>query len=38
MVAVGVDAGAATLNLTPCGPDRATEFETVAEVKQLLVP
>ena len=31
-----VDAGAATLNLTPCGPDRATEIETVAEVKQLL--
>ena len=31
-----VDAGAATLNLTPCGPDRATEFETVAEVKRLL--
>ena len=31
-----VHAGAATLNLTPCGPDRATEFETVAEVKRLL--
>ena len=31
-----VDAGATTLNLTPCGPDRATEIETVAEVKQLL--
>ena len=31
-----VDAGAATLNLTPCGPDRATEIEAVAEVKQLL--
>ena len=31
-----VDAGATTLNLTPCGPDRATEFETVAEVKRLL--
>jgi alkanesulfonate monooxygenase SsuD/methylene tetrahydromethanopterin reductase-like flavin-dependent oxidoreductase (luciferase family) len=33
-----VDAGAATLNLTPCGPDRATEIETVAEVKRLLKP
>ena len=33
-----VDAGAATLNLTPCGPDRATEIETVAEVRQLLDP
>ena len=33
-----VDAGASTLNLTPCGPDRATEIETVAEVKQLLDP
>ena len=33
-----VDAGATTLNLTPCGPDRATEIETVAEVKQLLDP
>ena len=31
-----VDAGATTLNLTPCGPDRDTEFETVAEVKRLL--
>ena len=31
-----VDAGAATLNLTPCGPDRTTEIATVAEVKQLL--
>ena len=31
-----VGAGATTLNLTPCGPDRATEIETVAEVKQLL--
>ena len=31
-----VDAGAVTLNLTPCGPDRNTEIETVAEVKQLL--
>ena len=30
------DAGATTLSLTPCGPDRATEIETVAEVKQLL--
>ena len=31
-----VDAGASTLNLTPCGPDRHTEIDTVAEVKQLL--
>ena len=31
-----VDAGATTLNLTPCGPDRTTEVETVAEVKQIL--
>ena len=31
-----VDAGATTLNLTPCGPDRTTEIETVAEVKRLL--
>ena len=31
-----VEAGAATLNLTPCGPDRATEIETVTEVKRLL--
>ena len=33
-----VDAGAATLNLTPCGIDRTTEIDTVAEVKQLLNP
>ena len=33
-----VDAGASTLNLTPCGRDRATEIETVAEVKLLLSP
>ena len=33
-----VDAGATALNLTPCGPDRATEIETVAEVKRLLNP
>ena len=33
-----VDAGATALNLTPCGPDRATEIETVAEVKRLLDP
>ena len=33
-----VDAGASTLNLTPCGPDRATEIETVAEVKRMLNP
>ncbi len=31
-----VDAGATTLNLTPCGADRTTEIETAAEVKQLL--
>ncbi|MDE0162827.1 MAG: LLM class flavin-dependent oxidoreductase [Acidimicrobiaceae bacterium] len=31
-----VAAGATALNLTPCGPDRATEIETVAEVKRLL--
>lgn len=31
-----VAAGAATLNLTPVGPDRATELETIAEVKRLL--
>ena len=31
-----VDAGATTLSLTPCGPNRATEIETVAEVKRLL--
>ena len=33
-----VEAGATTLNLTPCGPDRTTEIETVAEVKRLLNP
>ena len=33
-----VDAGAATLNLTPCGIDRTTEIDTVAEVRQLLNP
>ena len=33
-----VDAGATTLSLTPCGSDRATEIETVAEVKRLLNP
>ena len=32
-----VDAGASVLNLTPCGPDRATEIETIAEVRRLLV-
>ena len=32
-----VEAGATTLNLTPCGPDRTTEIDTVAEVKQLLI-
>ena len=31
-----VDAGATTLNLTPCGPDRTTEIYTVTEVKRLL--
>ena len=31
-----VEAGATTLNLTPCGPDRDTEIETVADVKRLL--
>lgn len=31
-----VAAGATTLNLTPCGPDRATEYETIAEVRSLL--
>ncbi|MEM7091806.1 MAG: LLM class flavin-dependent oxidoreductase [Actinomycetota bacterium] len=32
-----VDAGASTLNLTPCGPDPLTAFETIAEVKRLLL-
>ena len=31
-----VAAGATTLNLTPCGPDRDTEVELLAEVKRLL--
>ena len=31
-----VHAGATTLNLTPCGPNRQTEIQTVAQVKQLL--
>lgn len=31
-----VAAGATTLNLAPCGPDRAIEYETLAEVKRLL--
>ena len=31
-----VEAGATTLNLAPCGPDRLTEYETLAEVKRLL--
>ncbi len=31
-----VDAGATTLNLTPCGADRDVEFETIAEVRSLL--
>ncbi len=33
-----VEAGATTLNLTPVGPDRATELDTIAEVKRLLRP
>ena len=33
-----VDAGAATLSLTPCGPDRAAEIETAAQVRRLLNP
>lgn len=31
-----VEAGATTLNLTPCGPDRDTEIEMTAEIAQLL--
>jgi alkanesulfonate monooxygenase SsuD/methylene tetrahydromethanopterin reductase-like flavin-dependent oxidoreductase (luciferase family) len=31
-----VEAGATTLNLTPCGPDRETEIEITAEIKRLL--
>ena len=31
-----VEAGATTLNLTPCGPDRPSEIATVAEVRRLL--
>ena len=31
-----VDAGAQTLNLTPCGPDRATEVAVMAEVAERL--
>ena len=31
-----VRAGASVLNLTPCGPDRETELETIAEVRRLL--
>jgi alkanesulfonate monooxygenase SsuD/methylene tetrahydromethanopterin reductase-like flavin-dependent oxidoreductase (luciferase family) len=31
-----VAGGAAVLNLTPCGPDRDTEVELLAEVKRLL--
>ena len=33
-----VAAGATTLNLTPCGPDRNTEIDAAAEVRQLLCP
>ena len=33
-----VDAGATALSLTPCGPDRASEIEAVAEVRRLLNP
>lgn len=35
-IAPYVDAGATTLNLTPCGPDRETELATIAEVNRLL--
>ncbi|MEZ5376989.1 MAG: LLM class flavin-dependent oxidoreductase [Acidimicrobiales bacterium] len=31
-----VAAGALDLNITPCGPDRATEIAAVAEIKRLL--
>jgi alkanesulfonate monooxygenase SsuD/methylene tetrahydromethanopterin reductase-like flavin-dependent oxidoreductase (luciferase family) len=31
-----VEAGASTLNLTPCGADRDTELATIAHVKRLL--
>lgn len=31
-----VDAGATTLNLTPCGADRDVEYETIADVRTLL--
>jgi alkanesulfonate monooxygenase SsuD/methylene tetrahydromethanopterin reductase-like flavin-dependent oxidoreductase (luciferase family) len=31
-----VAAGASVLNLTPCGPDRASEIETIAEVRRHL--
>ena len=31
-----VQAGATTLNLTPCGPDRDVEIEMTAEIKRLL--
>jgi alkanesulfonate monooxygenase SsuD/methylene tetrahydromethanopterin reductase-like flavin-dependent oxidoreductase (luciferase family) len=31
-----VRAGVSVLNLTPCGPDRETELETIAEVRKLL--
>ena len=33
-----VEAGATTLNLTPCGADREIEIETIAEVRRLLDP
>jgi alkanesulfonate monooxygenase SsuD/methylene tetrahydromethanopterin reductase-like flavin-dependent oxidoreductase (luciferase family) len=33
-----VEAGATTLNLTPCGGDREVELETIAAVKRLLTP
>jgi alkanesulfonate monooxygenase SsuD/methylene tetrahydromethanopterin reductase-like flavin-dependent oxidoreductase (luciferase family) len=33
-----VAAGATLLNLTPCGPDRETEVELLADVKRLLGP
>jgi len=31
-----VQAGATTLNLTPCGPDRESEIASMAEIKRLL--
>ncbi|MEM8618926.1 MAG: hypothetical protein AAGF73_04315 [Actinomycetota bacterium] len=31
-----VDAGVSTLNLTPCGPDRASEIDTIATARASL--